>query len=123
MFLSGSGHSPCANGNTAAGDAGDGDPPVGAGPLLPSESRSNYLPVVELSRRLASLIALNVGLAERLPDFMWRRTPGPAPACRELDDLIAHLDEIEEAASAARSTCLFLWEIAAAESERLREDS
>ena len=106
-MLSQDGHDPCP----------EEEPPQGLG-ALPFAVNANYLPVVELGTRLADLLALNVGLAERLPRLIWRSCPAPLPACRELDDLIRHLEEIEEAAAKARSTCLFLWEIA---SERRAE--
>lgn len=122
--LSGSDLSPCAD----AGGRSDRLGGRGSGALdpdepdpqlpLPVEQRANYLPVVELGNRLGGLLALNSELAARLPQLVWRSTPAPLPACRQLDDLIAYLERVEEAASQARATCLFLWEIASAERER-----
>jgi hypothetical protein len=88
---------------------------------LPREHRSNYMPVVELGRKLGELLALNVGLAEYLPQFIWRAQPAPLPACRDLDHMLANIEAIAEKAAEARATCLFLWEIASQEAEHQRE--
>lgn len=127
-FLSGAALDPCPRGpqaeaaNEGADSAGGEARGLAAvRPPLSTECRQNYLPVLDLGRRLAAVLALQAGLAERLPSYIWREQPDPLPACRELDDLIAALERIEAAASEARTTCLFLWEIAAAERQR-RDD-
>ena len=119
IFLSQDAHRPCSDAGVPSADE---DPAAPLGLPLPWELRRNYLPTIELSKRLSHLIAGSIGLTERLPDLIWRTPPGPLPACRVLDDLIDDLQEIEERANAARMTCLFRWEIASAEAERLREE-
>ena len=121
IVLSGASHHPCA-------DPGDGRRPMGGrasgrgdSGLLPAQTARFALPTIELSHRLADLMAASFGLAEGFPDLIWRAVPDPLPTCAVLDGFIAQLEAIEERASAAKATCLFLWEISSAEASRKRE--
>jgi len=107
-------------GGSAGASGGERNHPKGI-PPLPVQTARFVLPTIELSQRLADLMQANSGLAEGFPDLIWRSVPDPLPTCEVLDRFIAQLEVIEERASAAKATCLFLWEISAAEQARKRE--
>ena len=72
---------------------------------------------MDLSRQLARVLDHSAGLGGALAPIIWREPMASLPTCRVLDGLIARLEDIEQAASEARATCHFLWEIASDLSE------